>query len=157
MGGVRGGAGHVGGAQGGGAQEALSCPFEIISGLHSSFPRQVCQDHFESGAFRRQYSTTGGLYVSGRQTQGDTEAVGSPVCLSTPLLVHHPARVDFVGIQAGWYRPWGCLGVLVLQCRRVCGPTGPWPSCPACVLGPGSCGDQEELKAARSRSDASGH
>ena len=109
MGGVWGGVGHVGEARGRGALEAHSCPFESISGLHSPFPCQVCRDHFESGAFS-QHSTTGGFFVSGRQTQGDMEAVGSPVCPSAPLLVRHFARVAFVGIQAGWYNRGAVLG-----------------------------------------------
>ena len=89
---VRGGAGHVGGAQGGGVQEALSCPFENISGLHSPFPRQVCQDHFESGAFRQQHSTTGVYMSRGDRHKGTRRRWGAlrvppPLCLSVTLHV----------------------------------------------------------------------
>ncbi|XP_017919494.1 PREDICTED: uncharacterized protein LOC106503272 [Capra hircus] len=107
-----------------------SCPFESVSGLRSvrtTLSQELLGDNIPQ---------RGVSYVSGRQTQGNREAVGSPVCPSAPLLVRLFARVAFMGIQAEWYRPWGCLGVLVRRCRRVRGPAGPWRSCPACFLGP---------------------
>lgn len=124
------------GAQGGGGPGG-PCPFESVSGLRS-VRTTLSQELLK-------HSTMGVSYVSGERHKGTGRRWGSPVCPSAPLLVRHFARVAFMGIQAEWYRPWGCLGVRCGGVEECVGPQvpGELPS-----LRPESCGDQEDLEAA---------
>lgn len=136
------------GAQGGGALRPLSI-WKAASGL-----RSVRTTLSQELLGHNIWLSLGFPMSQGERHKGTGGGVLCTTLLPPLLETYYFRRVAFMGIQAEWYRPWGQglwgLGGGVEEC----GPQGPWRSCPACVLSPS--GDQEDLEAAYSRSDACG-
>lgn len=124
MGGVWGGAGHVGGARAEEPWRPFLVHLKASQGFTPPFPVRSVRTTL-SQELLGNIPQRGGFYVSGKQTQGDMEAVGSPLCPSAPLLVRHFARVAFVGIQAGWYNRGAVLGSLCRSVDECVGPQVP--------------------------------